>query len=328
MSRRPSAVATVSEDVCPICKTSRYVNKGLEFLIHPDCYHPMCRDCVERVFHDGPAQCPTAGCTRTLRRKGFRSAFFGDLTVEREVDVRRRVGDVFNRTEDDFETVQAYNDYSEMLDRNPETRRSAEEELARWREQNRGEIERNRRAGQKASLESRTRQEAELQATREKRLNFLRDAEEQRRQDARDREMLLDNLASAPEGTAKVILKKRTRGNAARLRLNEVDNDERMADLDAPKLTIQGLKEKKKPAPPQGPYDPFGGMNHKPGRFVVTADLVNPWEHDKHLDSTILTGGYNFMEWTTRAMFEAFEGLGAFIEEEKSGQIPVKQQVS
>src|SRR3954464_13390626 len=94
-----------SDDMCPVCKTIRYLNKDMEFLINPECYHSMCSNCVNRLFNDGPNQCPYAGCHRTLRRKGFRTAFFSDLGVEREVDIRRRVAAVFNQAEEDFETL-------------------------------------------------------------------------------------------------------------------------------------------------------------------------------------------------------------------------------
>lgn len=78
-------------DVCPICKQTRYFKKDLRFLINPECYHKMCESCVDRIFSQGPAPCPVAGCAKTLRKQRFRSATFADLRVEREVDIRRRV---------------------------------------------------------------------------------------------------------------------------------------------------------------------------------------------------------------------------------------------
>ncbi|EQL02398.1 kinase [Ophiocordyceps sinensis CO18] len=104
------------DETCPVCKTTRYFNRDMEFRINPECYHRMCKTCVERIFKDGPNQCPYAGCHKTLRLRGFKAAFFGDLGVEREVDIRRRVAHVFNKVEDDFETLRDYNDYLDMVE--------------------------------------------------------------------------------------------------------------------------------------------------------------------------------------------------------------------
>jgi CDK-activating kinase assembly factor MAT1 len=77
--------------VCPVCKSSRYLNPDMRFLINPECYHKMCESCVDRIFSSGPAPCPVAGCHKTLRKNRFRKQTFEDINVEREVDIRKRV---------------------------------------------------------------------------------------------------------------------------------------------------------------------------------------------------------------------------------------------
>ena len=78
-------------DICPVCKSSRYLNPDMKFLVNPECYHKMCESCVDRIFSHGPAPCSVAGCHRTLRKQRFRKQTFGDIQVEKEVDVRKRV---------------------------------------------------------------------------------------------------------------------------------------------------------------------------------------------------------------------------------------------
>ncbi|EEH18131.2 hypothetical protein PABG_00694 [Paracoccidioides brasiliensis Pb03] len=78
-------------EVCPVCKSSRYLNPDMRFLINPECYHKMCESCVDRIFSSGPAPCPLAGCHKTLRKNRFRKQTFEDIGVEREIDIRRRV---------------------------------------------------------------------------------------------------------------------------------------------------------------------------------------------------------------------------------------------
>ncbi|KAF2029799.1 CDK-activating kinase assembly factor [Setomelanomma holmii] len=108
--------ADSSSDICPVCKSSRYLNPNMQFKINPECYHKMCESCVDRIFSHGPAPCPIAGCARTLRKGKFRKQKFEDLKVEREVDIRKRVASAMNKQEDDFETLRDYNDYLEQVE--------------------------------------------------------------------------------------------------------------------------------------------------------------------------------------------------------------------
>lgn len=88
---RAGPVADASSDICPVCKSSRYLNPNMKFKVNPECYHKMCESCVDRIFSHGPAPCPIAGCARTLRKMKFREQTFEDLKIEREVDIRKRV---------------------------------------------------------------------------------------------------------------------------------------------------------------------------------------------------------------------------------------------
>lgn len=336
---RPAGAATTvaSDDMCPVCKTIRYLNKDMEFLINQECYHPMCSNCVNRLFNDGPNQCPYAGCHKTLRRKGFRTAFFGDLGVEREVDIRRRVAAVFNRAEDDFETLRDYNDYLQMVEDltfdlvggDEARRRAAESTLQQWEAEHRADIERNRNAGREADELSRRRLAAEREAARQRRLDAINEAEEERLSRARQREAELDDLAkggsSSAAGTHRVTLKKR--GQQARTAAAAaVAVADPAADVTgaAGRLSIRGLKEKRKPAASaaaaEGPYDPFGGMDFSPDRYRVVMRegyYSNDWLQGARLDPAHAAGGYDVREYCARAMFDAFAGLGVFVGDEK-----------
>ena len=82
-------------DICPVCKSSRYLNPKIRFLINPECYHRMCESCIDRIFSQGPAPCPVAGCGRTLRKARFRKQTFEDVKIERECDIRGRINNVY-----------------------------------------------------------------------------------------------------------------------------------------------------------------------------------------------------------------------------------------
>ncbi|CRK40433.1 hypothetical protein VD0004_g1481 [Verticillium dahliae] len=328
MASRKGNPPSPSTDVCPVCKTMRYLNRDLEFLINPECYHPMCANCVARLFADGPAQCPYAGCTKTLRKKAFKAAWFGDLTVEREVDVRRRVHAVFNKEEPDFESLEDYNAYLEqvesltfdLLNGQLNEKARAEAQLQDWEAQHKSEIEERRRLAKESEAQRTIREREEKEAARRRRLDAAREDAEEKAREARAREDVLDGLASGNIGQAratmeKIVLKKRGQGrlDAARSSLTDATSA----------MSIRGLKKKEKPVfVDEGPYDPFGGMNLALQRYELGPldDYSNDWVDAARMRSDIVVGGYSAEEYLTRAMFEAFSGLGVFIEDEKGAE--------
>jgi hypothetical protein len=89
-----TAAADVGADICPICKSARYLNPNMRFLINSECYHRLCESCVERIFSHGPAVCPYPACNRTLRHKQYRLQTFEDVRLEKEMDIRAKVANV------------------------------------------------------------------------------------------------------------------------------------------------------------------------------------------------------------------------------------------
>ncbi|KAI8255438.1 RNA polymerase II transcription factor B subunit 3 [Colletotrichum sp. SAR 10_98] len=328
--RAPNGGAVQTDDsVCPVCKTMRYLNKDLEFLINPECYHPMCANCVARIFSDGPNQCPYAGCHKTLRKKGFKSAYFGDLAVEREVDIRRRVAAVLNKVEDDFETLADYNGYLEWVETltfdiisgTDAEKKAAEARLIEWEQAHRAEIERNRRLAKESEAERVARFEAEKDEARRRRAEAMEEDKAEKKKEQRMREEMLDGLASGDVGEAKqtlnrILLKKRGQGRMAAAASSLAD----ATGSSAPGLSIRGLKkEKKRVVEENKPYDPFGGLRLDMERYALGPldEYRNPWVDDARKKDEIVVGGYSAEEYLGRAMFEAFSGLAVFIDDEK-----------
>ncbi|KAK9434851.1 hypothetical protein VB005_09639 [Metarhizium brunneum] len=315
------------DETCPVCKTTRYFNRDMEFLINPECYHRMCKTCVERIFKDGPNQCPYATCHKTLRLRGFKSAFFADLTVEREVDIRRRVAQIFNKVEDDFESLDSYNKYLEyvedltfkLVNGPPEAKGEAEGELAAWEAQHKAEIERNKKLARESDDSRKRRLAAEQDAARQRRLQDLQQDAEEKASAARFREEMLDSLQSAEVGHAtetmdKIMLKKR----------GQQKRDSARDALSGPAggLSIRGLRDKTRGvADDNKPYDPFGGLDLAPTRVDLGHDRLQEY-HSEWIDvmrskSEYLVGGYSADEYISRALYESFSGLGVFIAEDK-----------
>ncbi|KAG2149336.1 CDK-activating kinase assembly factor MAT1-domain-containing protein [Suillus clintonianus] len=101
------------DDQCPVCKSDRYLNPKLRLLVS-SCYHKMCESCIDRLFTLGPAPCPI--CQKVLRKLAFTPQTFEDLTVEKEIAVRRRIAKEFNKRREDFFDLHAYNDYLEEVE--------------------------------------------------------------------------------------------------------------------------------------------------------------------------------------------------------------------
>ncbi|KAF4592289.1 CDK-activating kinase assembly factor MAT1 [Ophiocordyceps camponoti-floridani] len=327
----PSPQPPDEDETCPVCKTTRYFNRDMEFRINPECYHRMCKTCVERIFKDGPNQCPYAGCHKTLRLRGFKAAFFADLGVEREVDIRRRVAAVFNKVEDDFEDLDGYNDYlymvecltDDLVSGSPEARAKAETQLTDWEAKHRAEIDRNRRLARESDEARSRRIAAENDAARQRRLQDLREEADEKATAARFREEMLDSLQSADVGHAaqavdKILLKKR-----GQQRRQAVAG----AASAASGLSIRGLRDKTKAVVDEGPYDPFAGLHLAPSRVELGPDRLRDY-HSEWIDvirskNDYLVGGYSADEYISRALFEAFSGLGVFIADEKSDNKPL-----
>lgn len=98
---------------CPRCRTTKYRNPSLKLMVNV-CGHALCENCVELLFVKGSGSCPQ--CNVPLRRGNFRVQIFEDAGVEKEVDIRRKILKDYNKREEDFETLRAYNDYLEEVE--------------------------------------------------------------------------------------------------------------------------------------------------------------------------------------------------------------------
>ncbi|KAI1771992.1 CDK-activating kinase assembly factor [Hypoxylon cercidicola] len=337
-------------NICPVCKANRYLNKNLEFRINPECYHAMCSNCVKNIFGKGPAQCPYATCGKTLRERGFRSAFFNDLTVEREVDIRQRVQAVFNMTQDDFETLRDYNDYLQQVEdltfnlvQGDEAERGkAEQELQAYEQKHREDIEKNRRRGREAESRRKQRDAADADAARRRRLEEQQEEERARAEEKTINAEVMEALArgepgSAAEIQARIVAQKRAR-------VAEIAGSHFPSLLDAAAattttntttttatnsnslLSIRGLKDRNAGRDEDDayylrPYDAFAGLDLRPTRYELRgADAyADPWLDDARTRDDHRVPGYSPHEYVARAVFEAFAGLGVVVADDKDG---------
>ena len=255
--------------------------------------------------------------------------------MEREVDIRRRVAAVFNRREDEFTTLLAYNNYLEEIETltfnllyNVDVK-ATEQKLASYAQQNATSITKNQQRQQKESANAEAQLAAQKEQARIRRAEALREEEDERREKEEGRREILQRLAEG-EGdadqivreTQRVQLKKSSaRGEKSRLaqlkQQSQARGDGLTADNGAAtgSFTIEGLKPVEE-VEPEKPYDPFGGISFEREYYVLEDDYEHPWLERLKTDSQLTAGGYDVREYCARTMLEAFSGLGVFVEEE------------
>ncbi|KAI5370475.1 putative Zinc finger, RING-type, cdk-activating kinase assembly factor MAT1/Tfb3 [Septoria linicola] len=335
-SSKPSLASETGDgDICPVCKSSRYLNAQLRFLVNPACYHKMCESCVDRLFSHGPQPCPIPKCRETLRKNRFRQQTFEDIQVEREVDIRRKVAAVFNRREDEFEDLRAYNDYLndvEDITFNLINRIDEDETERRFREYEKAhqqEIADNASLAQQESMSYSMLQKTERENAKQRREAARREEADERREVQANKRDVLRRLENGQDPDA---VSKEAQGATLKKRLNRQDAAARQQQLQAvseakaghggggsnSNTIIKGLKAKVK-AEPEAPIDPFGGYTFGEKKYYSLQDQY-VWDvlQSTANDGRHAPGGYEVSVFTERALCEAFSGLGCFIAEEFS----------
>ena len=327
--------ATTQDEVCPVCKSSRYLNSRLRFLVNPECYHQMCESCVDRIFSHGPAQCPIPGCRKTLRKHRFREQTFEDLRVEREVDIRKRVAAVFNRREDEFEGLRAWNDYlNEVEDITFNLIQGIDlEETNRrfdaYSKAHETEIVENASLARQERTSFAAMQKAEKGQTRQRREAARQEEVEERREVEENRRDMLNRLESGQDADAvakqgqQVTLKKRMDRQAAAERQRQL-HAASTSNTNNKNIAIKGLKARRKLDDSEPPIDPFAGLSHlsseKRKYYALQPDYVWAGVQESRNDALISAGGYDVDAFTRRALCEAFAGLGVFVADERGAR--------
>lgn len=186
---------------------------------------------------------------------------------------------------------------------------------------------------------------AQREASRLRREAARREEEDEKRENEQGRRELVETIGNsrgdadvaAREGLQKVMLKKSTARRtaaekAARLAATSGGGDAFSSNnngsagavlasaSDPSGYTIKGLKPIIEPET-ERPYDPFGGLVPlalQPPQYHVLRDTYeHPWLDRARSDPVILAGGYDLREYFSRAMVEAFAGLGCFVGDEK-----------
>lgn len=311
-------------DMCPICKSSRYLNPSMKFLVNPECYHKMCESCVDRIFSLGPSPCPYAGCGKILRKNKFKQQLFEDLGVEKEVDVRRRVAKTFNKRQDDFDTLQDYNDYLEEVERivfnltEGVDKEATEAKLLAYEQANRTTILANsmRQKQDDEQVELRAKMESERRKQQQQLARQMAMEEEQIRTEARAE--LLRELATS-KGDADAITRKINNSVLKRSSARRKELESQFAQQSSAfEFLSRGKREESEGL--VSPFTPFVGDRQLKHSFIQKEEYYDPSMEAIAKDLQYVGSGFRVDVAIRHSLTQAFFGLGCNIQEEKSKQ--------
>jgi CDK-activating kinase assembly factor MAT1 len=248
---------------------------------------------------------------------------FGDLKLEKEVDIRREMAKTFNRREEDFETLRDYNDYlAEVEDMTfnlvngidvEETHKKIDE----YRKAHLRLIEQNKELEEEGAKAFREAQKAEAEAIRLKREAVMQEQERERQEQQVIEQDYIRKLQAG--GDPGELARERTMKlqKAAARRKEAMDA---LSNAGKPQnALLKGLKKKKKEED-LPPIDPFGGVPHHDDYFTLCKEYPGDrtfanFDRDRQY---YYAGGYDKHEWYRWALLDAFAGLGVSVEEEKA----------
>ncbi|KAG2734717.1 hypothetical protein G9P44_002723 [Scheffersomyces stipitis] len=332
-----------SKDMCPICKTDKYLSPNMNFLINPECYHKICESCVDRIFSLGPAPCPYANCGKILRKNRFKKQIFDDLRIEREIDIRKRVGSVYNKTEEDFDDLREFNKYLETIENiifNLNYGIDAEEteaDLVKYEQEHKLEIlEKNMRQSQK-NADLAAYQEA-MERLKQEKLRIQKQMEvedmEYQKQSQQD---LLDKLTTGSASSTDEIIKQQQQNALKRssLRRRELQQITNQLDQQFNKSNPLYKHAKELEENLKTPFTPFKGdrdLNKNYHLLPIPNDIDELMDIENHISDSYfdpyvnqlaknkeyLGAGWRLQHVFEKALDEAFIGLGCFIEKEKA----------
>lgn len=302
-------------DMCPICKTDRYLSPDMKFLINPECYHKMCESCVDRIYSLGPAPCPYPGCGKTLRKNKFKLQVFDDVAVEKEIDIRGRVLAIYNKTEFDFESLNLFNSYLEQVEEiinklmNNLDLEETERMINEYKSNNSTVINKNNHSREKEIEEFRKREQMERDV-KQKRIQLEKQIEEEEREmnEMAKREIIskLSTSQDAKQVISQVKASVLKKTSARRRQLKEIMNSLSV------KSSSDNLGVKS-----STPFTPFNGDRLTKKSYHLKESYYDPFIEDLNGRKEYTASGFKTEIVYERILSEAFLGLGCFIEREK-----------
>ncbi|KAI8340918.1 CDK-activating kinase assembly factor MAT1-domain-containing protein [Chlamydoabsidia padenii] len=313
-----SVVSYQEEDAqCPVCKSDKYLTPNLKLLVSP-CFHKMCESCIDRLFGSGPAPCPM--CQLVLRRNQFMSQIFEDLTVEKEVRIRKRVAKVFNKRPEDFPSLRSYNDFLEEVEditfnlMNDVDVAETEAKIDAYEAENKDSIAANQaRIANEARFHT-YQEELQKQEKEHRREEYMQQLEQERRQKEQEKTDLIKELASTNKSAQSILATRQSaalkRSSALRQQTDSPQTTSSPGRLGIPSWITSSMDTDSDTLDLAAQhFDPYDLQYTYPSGFTVRSDYVDPSTDYLTNNKMARAGGYSARYAHQRALNDAFTGL-------------------
>lgn len=257
-----------------------------------------------------------------LRRGNFRVQLFEDSNVDKEVQIRKRILKDFNKKEDDFGSLNDYNDYLELIEElvfnlsNNIDIVNTNKRIEQYKKENRDTILKNKTKLSKDELEIEQLIEIEKEQSDHRKKELAMIEAENRKQKAKNKEDLIDSLMESYEDASTIVDK-----FAQRAEQQQIPLPKPMAPPAPPKTThfSTGIKFQSQhgflPVPKieEGPtfvYEPQ--IYPKEGPLQPTMADIDSKGYTKHIRAETQAeraGGFRTNISCLRAIQEALVGL-------------------
>lgn len=237
----------------------------------------------------------------------------------------------FNRHEEDFDTLHDYNNYLNEVEDitfnliNKIDVEASERKINAYLEANRGEIAKNSTREKQNAITQESRIALEREMAQRRREEALKEDEEARLERDASRRNIINQLARG-EGDARGIVRDSQKVNLKRSSARSDALERSRLSTDAEKissgvqdagLVFRGLK-KMEDAKSERTYDVFDGIRLEKKYFELQTNYEWKWLDDARKEQKHVVGGYNLQDYYSRALTDAFSGLGVFVADEVS----------
>lgn len=295
----------MEEKGCPRCKTTKYRNPNLKLLVNV-CGHSLCENCVELLFVRGSGACPQ--CNTALRRAQFRMQLFENSAIEKEVDIRRRILKDFNKQEEEFASLDEYNDYLEMVETiiynlaNGINVEATKKKVEAYKRDNKDAIQKNKFKQSKdlQLIERILKEETKEEAERKQEIMFLEKKIEKEK--IRNKESLLDELMASDAPADQVIASHQSVDVESMLGKVKVGSSFNETFLPAPKVEEMVYEYVLTEVNSYGPAPPI----------LAELDPKGFTQHVRPASPQSMGGGFTHNMACHRALQEALSGLFFF----------------
>ncbi|XP_038631540.1 CDK-activating kinase assembly factor MAT1 isoform X1 [Scyliorhinus canicula] len=299
---------------CPRCKTTKYRNPSLKLMVNV-CGHTLCESCVELLFVRGSGNCQE--CGTALRKNNFRVQLFEDPTVDKEVDIRKKVLKVYNKREEDFCTLQEYNDFLEEVEdivsnlTNNVDVENTKRKMEQYQKDNKDIIYRNKLKLTREQDDLEEALEFERQESDQRRMLLLKEEQMQQLAKKKNKQALIDDLESSQLPASMLLAQHKDR--AAQLE-TQLETQRQVKSITFSTGIRMGQQISLQPMPKIEEalyaYQPLHIETYGPN--VPESELLGKRGYLNHVRAATpqdLAGGYTSTLACYRALQDAFSGL-------------------